>query len=76
MNKPGFYKNEEHALELLYAPNFVYAGSFNLLKEEKDTYTYPTGGWYWFDSIEEAYAFWKLPLPQWYLKELEGLNNA
>lgn len=61
METQGFYKNDDGMV--LYAPNFVDAGSFLLLKELYSTYTYPVGGWYWFDSEEEAYAFWNLPLP-------------
>lgn len=49
---------------ILCAPNFVDAGSFYLVKEEKDSYTYPIGGWYWFDSEELAYQFWNIPLPE------------
>lgn len=62
METSGFYKNDNGMI--LYAPNYVEAGSFNLYKEQKDSYTYPTGGWYWFDSEEEAYGFWNLPVPQ------------
>lgn len=61
MNTSGFYKNENGII--LYGPNFVESGSYNLYKEQKDTYTYPVSGWYWFDSIEEAYNFWNIPLP-------------
>ena len=61
METQGFYKNDNGMI--LYGPNFVDAGSFLLLKEEKDTYTYPIGGWYWFDSKEDAYGFWNLPVP-------------
>lgn len=49
---------------ILHGPNFVEAGSYNIYREYKDTYTYPIGGWYWFDSKEEAYIFWNLPLPE------------
>lgn len=61
MNTSGFYKNDDGFI--LYGPNYVLAGSYNLYKEEKDTYQYPVGGWYWFDSIEDAYLFWNLELP-------------
>ena len=54
---PGFYKLDG---ELLYAPNFVEASSFFLLKEEKDIYTYPQDGWYWFDSEEDANLFFQI----------------
>jgi hypothetical protein len=44
----GFYKLEED--NWIYAPNFVYAPDYTLLKEEKDTYEYPVDGWYWYDE--------------------------
>lgn len=50
----GFYKLDG---ELLHGPNFVYAPTFTLLKELNNTYTYPQDGWYWFDSLELAQAF-------------------
>jgi hypothetical protein len=43
------------------APNFVRAPDYDLFVEEKDTYTYPTqGGWYWFDTLEEAEKFFNI----------------
>lgn len=56
----SFYKLDG---ELLEGPNFVYGPTFTLLKEQKDTYTYPVDGWYWFDTKEEAYAFFNIELP-------------
>lgn len=47
----GFYKLDG---ELLYGPNFVYAPTFTLFREQKDSYTYPQDGWIWADSEEEA----------------------
>jgi len=47
-----FYKNDNG--QLLEAPNFVYSKDYTLLKEEKDTYTYPIDGWKWFNTEEEA----------------------
>ena len=56
----GFYKNENG--ELFYGKNFVYGVNFsNLIREEKDQYTYPFGGWYWFDSEDQARQFFNLP---------------
>ena len=61
----GFYRlnpNDSSALE--YAPNFVYAPDYTLLRDDKDSYTYPTeGDWYWFDFEEKAYTFFNIPLP-------------
>jgi hypothetical protein len=61
MNTSGFYKKEYE--NLLYGPNYVMGGSYNLYKEQKNTYTYPIGDWYWFDSEEEARLFFNLPKP-------------
>jgi hypothetical protein len=54
----GFYKLDSGFL--LYAPNYVYNKDYELLKENQDQYTYPTDGWYWFDSEEEAKEFFQL----------------
>jgi hypothetical protein len=52
----GFYKLENS--ELFYGKNFVYGIEYtNLLRENKDSYSYPVGGWYWFDTIEQAKIF-------------------
>lgn len=48
----GFYKL--YGDELVFAPNAVYNKDFTLLREEKNTYTYPIDGWEWFDSKENA----------------------
>ena len=44
-----------------YAPNFVFTPNYALIKEDKDEYLlldiFPMDGWYWFDSKEEAEAF-------------------
>lgn len=64
MDTAGFYKNDNGYV--LYGPHFVLGpyGSFELRVETKDLHTYPTDGWYWFDSQEEAYSFFGLELPQ------------
>jgi hypothetical protein len=49
METAGFYKKDENG-EWLYAPNFVYSPNFELVKENKDTYTYPVDGWNWYDE--------------------------
>jgi hypothetical protein len=50
----GFYKLEDDNWQ--YAPNFVYGPNYELLKENKDSYTYPVEGWEWYDEspIEES----------------------
>lgn len=47
-----FYKKDNE--ELLVAPNFVLGPGFELRAETKDDHTYPTDGWYWFDTLEDA----------------------
>lgn len=54
----GFYKYADEFL--FYAPNYVYAPTFTLVKEDKDTYSLPIDGWYWFESEAEAKAFFEL----------------
>lgn len=63
MNTAGFYKYMNG--ELFCGPNFVYGAydAFRLFREERNTYTYPVDGWYWFDSEEEARIFFNIPLP-------------
>jgi hypothetical protein len=56
---PGFYKLDNE--DLLHGPNFVLSGSYNLYAENKDNYTYPIGGWYWFDAESTARVFFGLP---------------
>lgn len=53
--KQGFYKYENG--EWLYAQDTVISSSYTLLRDDKDTYTYPVDGWYWYDTspvIEEV----------------------
>lgn len=50
----GFYKFQDD--EWQYAPNFVYAPTYTLLREEKDTYTYPIHGWIWYEEAPSAYV--------------------
>ncbi len=57
---PGFYKNDDGIL--LYGPNFVLNKDYELRKETKDEHTYPVDGWYWFDTEEEARAYFELPI--------------
>lgn len=57
-NTSGFYKNDNGFIS--YGQNYVLGGSYNLYKEEKDNYTYPINGWYWFDSEEKAYEYFNI----------------
>ena len=54
----GFYKLDG---DLLYGPNFVLNANYELRRETKDQHSYPTDGWHWFDSEEEARDFFGLP---------------
>jgi hypothetical protein len=58
-NTSGFYKNDNGTL--LFGPNFVLNKNYELRKETKDQHTYPTDGWSWFDSEEEARTAFNLP---------------
>lgn len=55
----GFYKYEDG--NLLHGPNFVLNNEYTLFREDvaeyKSTNFLPIDGWYWFDSVEEAIAF-------------------
>lgn len=45
----GFYRKVEDG-SWMCAENFVYGPDFELLRELKDTYTYPIEGWSWYDQ--------------------------
>lgn len=51
-----FYKYENG---LHYGP-MVQSGSYSLFEWDLDTYELPIEGWYWFDTIEEAKAFFNI----------------
>ena len=55
----GFYKlvNNKLAYEPVYVLEFVNGIVQKLFAINKDSYKYPTYGWYWFDSEEEANKF-------------------
>lgn len=57
----GFYKLDG---SVLYAPNYALNLTYELLRETKDSHTYPTDGWYWFDSKEDAYEFFGIELEE------------
>jgi hypothetical protein len=58
----GFYKLEDGGT-LLFGPNGVIGDGYELIRQDRETYTYPTGGWYWFDTESEARVFFNLPEP-------------
>lgn len=51
----AFYKNDNGSL--LIGENFVYSPIVTLKVEDKDNFTYPQDGWYWFDTEDEANMF-------------------
>lgn len=67
MNK-GFYK---YSSILEYGPNFVESPTYALYKEQKDIYSFPVDGWYWFNSLEEATTFFGLNIED-YLDDQEN----
>jgi len=63
MTTSGFYRLKDDVLQYgtkIHAPNYT------LLAEEHESYTYPVNGWYWFDSADDAEAFFGL----------NGVSNA
>jgi hypothetical protein len=58
----GFYKLDGEIL--LFGPNFVINKDYELRRETHDQRTYPIDGWSWFDTEEEARAFYGLPQKQ------------
>lgn len=57
MDTSGFYKLDGI---LLYGPNYVLNSDYDLRRENKDYYSYPIYGWYWFDSEQAAYLHFGL----------------
>lgn len=53
-----FFKRDGE--EILSAPTFVSGPDYELAAAQKDTYTYPVHGWFWFDSMDAAIASGKL----------------
>lgn len=51
-----FYKLDGELL----SSSFVSGPSFDLVADAHEDYTYPVDGWYWFDTPEEANAFFGL----------------
>jgi len=46
----GFYLYDNIQDWWYYAPNAVYAPTYTLLRELKDTYDYPVDGWNWYNE--------------------------
>lgn len=58
----AFYKVLNN--KIITAPNFVLHKDYELKKELKDTYTYPVQGWHWFETEDDAYAFFGIEKPK------------
>jgi len=56
----GFYKLDTF---ILFGPNFVLNMNYELHRETHEQHIYPIDGWYWFDTVEEAYNFFGIELP-------------
>ena len=54
-----FYKMIDE-VNYTYGPEVINA-EYQLLTEDKDTYTYPIDGWIWANSENEAREFFNLP---------------
>jgi|688.fasta_scaffold126951_3 hypothetical protein len=63
----GFYKDDNGFL--VWSADRVLNERFELWLDQKDTYTYPVEGWYWFDSEIEARntlsCYGPQPFPSW-----------
>lgn len=55
----GFYKLDGEVL--LYGPNFVLNAEYELRRETHEQHQYPTDGWHWFGSKNEAHMSFDLP---------------
>jgi len=57
----GFYKRTSDG-QLHHAPEYVEGQGYILLKTEKDMYTFPVDGWYWFDgAVADSNEGWASP---------------
>jgi len=67
----GFYKKDNDIL--LFGPNDISGLGYNLHPENHDQYEYPTDGWYWFDSLEEACLFFDINIDDYQQSDKEGI---
>jgi hypothetical protein len=55
----SFFTYQDNILQ--EAPNFIiFPDGVELWAVNKDNYTYPVNGWYWFDTEAEAKTFYGL----------------
>ena len=59
----GFYKVDPDGTTLLFGRFYVLNAEYELHRHLKDTYVYPTDGWAWYESEEEARLALDLPVP-------------
>lgn len=52
----AFFKKDGE--QLLQTEGDIHTPDNTLLASDKDSYTYPVEGWYWFDSLDSAMAFY------------------
>lgn len=57
----GFYKNINESV--FFAKNNVHHKDYDLNINNRENYSYPIDGWFYFDSKEDAYAFFDLEIP-------------
>lgn len=55
MEQQGFYKLDSE--QLFFAPNFVSGPGLSLRAADRGQYSFPVGGWLWFDSQDEALGY-------------------
>lgn len=60
---PGFYKLNEAGDDFFYGPYRITSPTYTLMAEHHNMYIYPHDGWYWFDSEDQARAFFGLEVP-------------
>lgn len=57
-----YYKRQGNSL--MMAPEFVSGPGFELSHENRTNETYPTDGWYWFDTLDEAFVALTVDTPR------------
>jgi hypothetical protein len=62
MDTSGFYKYQDG--QLFFGPNFVESKAYSLRRENRESLALPIDGWHWFDSREEALAYFGIEDPE------------
>jgi hypothetical protein len=58
----GFYKYQDG--QLFHGPNYVESKAYSLHRENRENLSLPVDGWHWFDSREEALAYFGIADPE------------